>query len=92
VFVGENEGILLTPTEFNLLRHLMEHAGAIVSTYRLLNEVWGYPEGAGSPDLVRAHIRNVRLKIEPDPANPTYIQTIRRHGYTIVAPASPDEG
>ncbi|MFQ5342928.1 MAG: helix-turn-helix domain-containing protein, partial [Anaerolineae bacterium] len=53
---------------------------------------WGYPEGAGSPDLVRAHIRNVRLKIEPDPANPTYIQTIRRHGYTIVAPASPDEG
>jgi len=92
VFVGENEGILLTPTEFNLLRHLMEHAGVIVSTSQLLNEVWGYPEGAGSPDLVRAHIRNVRLKIEPDPANPTYIQTIRRHGYTIVDPASPDEG
>ena len=92
VFAGQNEGILLTPTEYNLLRHLMEHAGEIVSPYRLLNEVWGYPEGAGSPDLVRAHIRNVRLKIEPDPANPTYIQTIRRHGYTIAAPDSPTEG
>jgi DNA-binding response OmpR family regulator len=88
VFVGQDEGILLTPTEFSLLRFLMEHAGEIVSPYRLLNEVWGYPEGAGSPDLVRAHIRNVRLKIEPDPASPRYIRTVRRHGYTIAAPVS----
>lgn len=84
VYVGQGEGILLTPTEYNLLKFLMEHAGEIVSPYRLLNEVWGYPEGAGSPDLVRAHVRNVRLKIEPDPANPTYIRTVRRHGYTII--------
>lgn len=91
VFAGKSKGILLTPTEYNLLRHLMEHAGEIVSPYRLLNEVWGYPEGAGSPDLVRAHVRNVRLKIEPDPANPTYIRTVRRHGYTIAVPDSSDE-
>ncbi|RME43622.1 MAG: DNA-binding response regulator [Chloroflexi bacterium] len=91
VYAGNSEGILLTPTEYDLLKYLMEHAGEIISPYRLLNEVWGYPEGAGSPDLVRAHIRNVRLKIEPDPARPIYIQTVRRHGYTIAA-AEPQDG
>lgn len=88
VYVGEEEGVLLTPTEFDLLRHLMEHADEVISPRRLLVEVWGYPEGAGSPDLVRAHIRNLRLKIEPDPSNPTYIQTVRRHGYTVRVPES----
>jgi DNA-binding response OmpR family regulator len=68
----------------------MEHAGEVVSPYRLLNEVWGYPEGAGSPDLVRAHIRNLRMNVDATPANPKYVQTVRRHGYTIPAP-EPDE-
>lgn len=84
VYISDsNEGILLTPTEYDLLNYLMEHAGEVISPHRLLNEVWGYPEGAGSPDLVRAHIRNLRLKIEPTPSEPKYIQTIRRHGYMI---------
>lgn len=83
---GEDEGILLTPTEYDLLKYLMEHVGEIVSPQKLLIEVWGYPDGAGSPDLVRAHIRNLRLKIEPDASNPTYVQTVRRHGYTIRPP------
>lgn len=89
VVVGESEErIPLTPTEYDLLSHLMEHAGEVLSPYRLLNEVWGYPEGAGSPDLVRAHIRNLRLKIEPNPSEPTYIKTIRRHGYMVVTAES----
>lgn len=88
VYVTGQEGVLLTPTEFDLLKHLMEHADEIVSPQRLLVEVWGYPDGAGSPDLVRAHIRNLRLKIEPDPSAPTYIKTVRRHGYTIEASQS----
>ncbi len=88
VSVAGGAGALLTPTEYDLLKYLMEHAGEIVSPQRLLVEVWGYPEGAGSPDLVRAHIRNVRLKIEPNPSDPTYVKTIRRHGYTIRSPES----
>lgn len=88
VYVGDNEGILLTPTEYDLLKYLMERAGEVISPYQLLHEVWGYPEGTGSPDLVRAHIRNLRLKIEPDPAHPRYVLTIRRHGYIIPAPES----
>ncbi len=73
----------LTPTEYDLLSYLMQHAGEILSPQRLLQDVWGYPEGAGSADLVRAHIHNLRLKVEPDPSNPIYIRTVRRHGYIV---------
>jgi DNA-binding response OmpR family regulator len=79
----ENNILLLTPVEFELLYYLMRHAGEVISTERLLQEVWEYPPGTGDPNLVRAHIRNIRSKIEPAPDNPTYIKTISRHGYII---------
>lgn len=79
----EDEVLLLTPVEFELLYYLMRHAGEVVSTEKLLQEVWEYPPGTGDPNLVRAHIRNIRSKIEPVPDNPTYIKTISRHGYLI---------
>jgi DNA-binding response OmpR family regulator len=75
--------LLLTPVEFELLYYLMEHAGEVISTERLLREVWEYPPGTGDPNLVRAHIKNLRSKIEPTPTNPTYIRTISRHGYVV---------
>lgn len=74
---------LLTPMEFELLFYMMSHAGEVLSAERLLQEVWGYPSGVGSPDLVRVHIRNLRTKIEPSPSDPIYIQTVSRHGYVI---------
>jgi DNA-binding response OmpR family regulator len=75
--------VLLTPTEFDLVYHLMAHAGEIFSSDRLLREVWSFPPNSGSTDLVRAHVRNLREKIEPDPRNPVYLQTVQRHGYVI---------
>jgi DNA-binding response OmpR family regulator len=75
--------VLLTPTEFDLIYHLMAHAGEIFSSERLLREVWSFPYHTGSTDLVRAHVKNLREKIEPDPRNPTYLQTVQRHGYVI---------
>jgi DNA-binding response OmpR family regulator len=75
--------VLLTPTEFDLVYHLMAHAGEIFSSERLLREVWSFPPNTGSTDLVRAHVRNLREKIEPDPRNPVYLQTVQRHGYVI---------
>ena len=81
----DGKTVLLTPVEFDLLHYLMSHAGEVISAERLLQEVWGYPPGTGSPDLVRVHIRNLRRKIEPSPSNPIYIQTVPRHGYIIRA-------
>jgi DNA-binding response OmpR family regulator len=74
---------LLTPTEFDLLYHLMSHAGQVFASERLLQEVWDFPYDTGSTDLVRAHVKNLRAKIEPDPRRPTYLRTVPRHGYVI---------
>ncbi len=77
---------LLTPVEFELLSHLMEHPGEIFSSERLLQDVWKYPPGTGDPALVRMHIRNLRTKIEPpNSSKPVYIRTVNRRGYTIRA-------
>ncbi len=77
---------LLTPVEFELLSHLMEHPGEIFSSERLLQDVWKYPPGTGDPALVRMHIRNLRTKIEPSNSpKPVYIRTVNRRGYTIRA-------
>jgi DNA-binding response OmpR family regulator len=75
--------VLLTPVEFDLVYHLMSHPGQVFSSERLLRELWDYPSDTGSPDLVRMHVRNLRLKIEPDSTCPRYILTVPRHGYTI---------
>jgi two-component system response regulator RpaA len=73
----------VTPVQYDLLYHLMTHPGEIFSPSRLLDEVWDYPSDAGSPDLVRVHIKNLRERIEEDPRNPTFIRTVPGYGYTI---------
>lgn len=77
------EPVDLTPVQFELLYHLVSHAGEVFSAERLLQEVWGYPAGTGNPSLVRMHVLNLRRKIEEDPKSPTRIRTVPRHGYTI---------
>jgi DNA-binding response OmpR family regulator len=79
----DEKTVLLTPVEFDLMYHLMSHTGQVFSGERLLRELWDYPSDTGSPDLVRMHVRNLRLKIEPDSRNPRFILTVPRHGYTI---------
>jgi DNA-binding response OmpR family regulator len=76
----------LTPTEFDLLYHLMGNVGQIFSSEQLLQQVWGYPPGTADPSLVRWHIKNLRVKIERDPLHPTYIRTVTRHGYILDDP------
>ena len=83
VTTAEKDGVLLTPTEFDLLYHLMAGAGQVFSSDRLLQEVWDFPYDTGSTDLVRAHVKNLREKIEVDSHAPKYLRTVPRHGYTI---------
>jgi two-component system KDP operon response regulator KdpE len=70
----------LTPTEFKLLTVLMENAGRVVPQRELLEQVWGreYIDDVYYP---RVYVSQLRRKIEPDAANPTYIQTEHRVGY-----------
>ena len=75
--------IELTPTEFNLLKIFMESPGHTFGREELLEKALGYGyEGFGR--TLDTHIRNLRKKIEPDPQNPTYIQTVYSIGYRLV--------
>jgi DNA-binding response OmpR family regulator len=78
-----NGTTLLTNVQFDLLYHLMSNANEVFTSQQLLQDVWDYPRDTGSPELVRAHIKNLRDKIETNPKDPDYIRTIQGHGYTF---------
>ena len=79
VLVEEKE-IELTAREFDLLCHLARHPGRVYSRIQLLDKVWGYSY-EGYEHTVNTHINRLRAKIEKDPANPTYVQTVWGVGY-----------
>jgi DNA-binding response OmpR family regulator len=83
VYIKGNR-IQLTSTEHRLLRYLMENPNRALSPGHLLQAVWEYPPNTGDPDLVRAHVRNLRAKIEKN-TDRSYIRTIHGVGYMISA-------
>jgi DNA-binding response OmpR family regulator len=74
------ELIHLTPREFRLLEITIRQPGRAFSRLDLLEEAFGFDYG-GLERTVDVHIMNLRKKIEPDPDNPTYIQTVYGYGY-----------
>ena len=75
----------LTPREVSLLRVLHDRVGSAVSRDELLDECWGmeyYPESR----TLDQHIAMLRKKIEPDPAHPSIIETVRGVGYRFRNP------
>ncbi len=80
-----SRSVLLTPVEYDLILFLMRHPGQVFSAALLLQEVWGYPPGMGTTDLVRVHIKNLRDKIELDAQHPRFIRNIPRRGYAVFA-------
>ena len=77
--------IPLTKTEFRLLCTLALANGAVVSREQLLERVWDYGY-FGDTRLLDVHIRRLRRKVEPDPAQPSVIVTVRGVGYRAAAP------
>ncbi len=71
-----------TRTEFRLLCEMAANPGRVLSREQLLERVWGY-DYFGDGRLVDVHIRRLRTKIEPDPANPRHILTVRGMGYKL---------
>jgi two-component system, OmpR family, KDP operon response regulator KdpE len=80
--------VKLSPKEYDVLRVLVEHAGKVLTHRHLLSEVWGPAHSEDAPYL-RVFIRNLRHKLEPDPARPTHILTEPGVGYRLQAPAEP---
>jgi two-component system KDP operon response regulator KdpE len=86
VTVGGRE-IRLTPTEYNLLLQLAQHRNQVLLHEQLLSAVWGV-EYRDDVDYLRAYIRYLRQKLEPDPARPKMIVTSQGVGYMLVCPDS----
>ena len=83
VVMLRGEQVHLTKTEFKLLVELASGPGKVFSRESLLEKVWGY-DYFGDGRLVDVHVRRLRTKIEPDPADPRYVVTVRGLGYKLV--------
>jgi DNA-binding response OmpR family regulator len=82
VHVSGKEAQRLTQMEYRLLHALLAAHDQIVSTDDLIDQVWGYRD-TGDSAMLRQLIRRLRQKIEPDPATPTYIETVSGVGYLL---------
>jgi two-component system KDP operon response regulator KdpE len=89
VKMGDTE-TSLTRTEYGLLRQLALNANRVMLHEDLLTKVWG-PEYRDDVDYLRAYIRYLRLKLEPEPSNPQYILTSPGVGYILTCPESEEE-
>jgi len=81
VTVG-GQPVNLTPTEYDILRILVQHAGKVLTHQHLIRSVWGSSIGVES-HLLRVNISNLRRKIEADPARPRYVVTEPGVGYRL---------
>jgi two-component system response regulator RegX3 len=76
----DDQSISLPLKEFELLEYLIRNAGRVLTRTQLIDRVWG-SDYFGDTKTLDVHIKRLRAKIEKDPANPIYIQTIRGLGY-----------
>ena len=74
------EEIILTPTEFMMLKYFIEKSGLVISRDDLLKDIWG-ENFYGDMKIVDVNIRRLRRKIEDDPSNPMFIETVWGKGY-----------
>jgi two-component system KDP operon response regulator KdpE len=82
--------VKLSPKEFELLRHLVMHAGKVLTHRQLLREVWG-PAQADETQYLRVFIRGLRQKLEADPTRPVHILTELGVGYRLQLPPGQPE-
>ncbi len=72
----------LTATEYNLLHLFMTHPRQVLDRQTILSRVWGY-DFMGETNIIEVYVRYLREKIEDEPSQPKYIQTVRGVGYVL---------
>jgi two-component system, OmpR family, response regulator RegX3 len=83
VSVG-GESVRLPLKEFELLEFLLRNAGRVLTRGQLIDRIWG-ADYVGDTKTLDVHVKRLRAKIEPDPAEPTYLLTVRGLGYKFEA-------
>jgi two-component system, OmpR family, response regulator RegX3 len=84
VVAVDSEQVSLPLKEFDLLEYLMRNAGRVLTRGQLIDRVWG-SDYVGDTKTLDVHVKRLRAKIEPDPANPKYLLTVRGLGYKLEA-------
>jgi two-component system, OmpR family, KDP operon response regulator KdpE len=83
---GPEGDVHFTPLEYRVLESLARQAGMIVTQRQLIKEAWG-PDKLGDTRSLRVCMKNLRQKLEPDPAQPQYLLTEAGVGYRLLLPA-----
>ena len=81
----QGQSVNLTPTEYDILRLLVQHAGRVLTHEQLIHSIWGNQADKDEEDshLLRVNVSNLRHKLEPDPSRPHYIVTEPGVGYRL---------
>jgi two-component system response regulator RegX3 len=80
----DGEPVAMPLKEFDLLELLLRNAGRVLTRGQLIDRVWG-ADYVGDTKTLDVHVKRLRSKIEPDPANPKYLVTVRGLGYKFEA-------
>ena len=84
VVTVDGDAISLPLKEFELLELLLRNAGRVLTRGQLIDRVWG-ADYVGDTKTLDVHVKRLRAKVEPDPANPKYLVTVRGLGYKLEA-------
>ena len=84
VVAVDGEAVALPLKEFDLLELLLRNAGRVLTRAQLIDRVWG-ADYVGDTKTLDVHVKRLRSKLEPDPANPKYLLTVRGLGYKLEA-------
>ena len=80
---GDDERVRLTPKAFAVLKFLVEHSGHLVTQDKLLEALW--PDTIVQPEVIKAHILDLRSALGDRPKDPRFIETVPRRGYRFIA-------
>ncbi len=80
------ERVIITPKAFDVLRHLVENAGRLVTQTELLEALW--PETYVNQEVLRKYILEIRKVLGDRPQNPEFIETVVKRGYRFIAPVT----
>jgi two-component system, OmpR family, response regulator RegX3 len=84
VVAVDGQLVALPLKEFDLLEYLLRNAGRVLTRSQLIDRVWG-SDYVGDTKTLDVHVKRLRAKLEPDPANPAYLLTVRGLGYKLEA-------
>lgn len=87
----DGEAVALTPTEYDILRFLMQHPGEVFSPKELYRRVWG-DDPFGAENTVAVHIRHLREKLEITPSEPRFLKVVWGQGYKMERSPSSKKG